>query len=121
MDGEPLVMTIADHPANSPEGFVLNVNLEYHEELHEAHEHLPVSSRAHGIPERVDVGVSARPPPRRCSSANRGREAGPQPHRQRTLRAPLPQSAAEPLPRHASEEDSPGPSLRPEAMDGTLH
>ncbi|MES9882411.1 MAG: hypothetical protein ABW185_16185 [Sedimenticola sp.] len=42
-------MTIADHPANSPEEFILNVNLEYPEDLHEAYTTYPLA------PERMLV------------------------------------------------------------------
>ncbi|MEW8544531.1 MAG: hypothetical protein AB2693_13465 [Candidatus Thiodiazotropha sp.] len=36
-DCERLGQTIAGHPANSPEGFILDVDLEYPRELHAAH------------------------------------------------------------------------------------
>ena len=36
-DCKQLEARIADHPANSPEWFILEVDLEYWEELHGAH------------------------------------------------------------------------------------
>ena len=36
-DCEQLAKTIADHPADDPEGFILEVDLEYPEELLNAH------------------------------------------------------------------------------------
>ena len=36
-DCEQLAKTIADHPADDPEGFLLEVDLEYPEDLHNAH------------------------------------------------------------------------------------
>ena len=36
-DCEQLAKTTADHPADDPEGFILEVDLKYPEELHDAH------------------------------------------------------------------------------------
>ena len=44
-----LAKTIADHQANSPEGYILEVDLEYPEDLHEAHNAYPLA------PERMVV------------------------------------------------------------------
>ena len=44
-----LAETIADHPADSPEGYILEVDLEYPEELHETHNAYPLA------PERMVV------------------------------------------------------------------
>ena len=43
-DSEQLAITIADHPADDPEGFILEVDLEYPEDLHNAHNVYPLSS-----------------------------------------------------------------------------
>ena len=36
-DCQQLAKTIAEHPADSPEGYILEVDLEYPEDLHDAH------------------------------------------------------------------------------------
>ena len=51
-DRDQLVQTIVDHPPDSPEGFILEVNLEYPEDLHEAHNAYPLA------PERMVVQKS---------------------------------------------------------------
>ena len=48
---EQLTKTIADHPADDAEGFILEVDLEYPEDLHNAHNAYPLA------PERI-VGQS---------------------------------------------------------------
>ncbi|MEW8491110.1 MAG: DNA polymerase, partial [Candidatus Thiodiazotropha endolucinida] len=48
-DCEQLAKTIADHPADDPEGFIFEVDLEYPEELHKAHNAFPLA------PERMIV------------------------------------------------------------------
>ena len=50
-----LAASIADHPANSLEGYILEVDLEYPTELHDAHNAYPLAPRAHGGPKGVDV------------------------------------------------------------------
>ena len=40
---EQLAKTIADHPANDPDGFILEVDLEYPEDLHNAHNAYPLA------------------------------------------------------------------------------
>ena len=42
-DCEQLAETIADHPADDPEGFILEVDLEYPEDLHNAHNAYPLA------------------------------------------------------------------------------
>ena len=42
-DCEQLAKTIADHPADIPEGFILEVDLEYPEDLHNAHNAYPLA------------------------------------------------------------------------------
>ena len=48
-DCEQLAKTIADHPADDPEGFILYVDLKYPEDLHNAHNAYPLA------PERMVV------------------------------------------------------------------
>ena len=48
-DCEQLAKTIAAHPADDPEGFILEVDLEYPEDLHNAHNAYPLA------PERMMV------------------------------------------------------------------
>ena len=48
-DSELLAKAIADHPADDPEGFIFEVDLEYPEELHKAHNAFPLA------PERMIV------------------------------------------------------------------
>ena len=48
-DCEQLAKTIANHPADNPEGFILEVDLEYPEDLHNAHNAYPLA------PERMVV------------------------------------------------------------------
>ena len=48
-DSELLAKGIADHPADDPEGFIFEVDLEYPEELHKAHSAFPLA------PERMIV------------------------------------------------------------------
>ena len=95
---EPLRLAeiIAEHPADSLEGYILEVDLEYPAELHDAHNAYPLA------PERWSP-------------------TGPQPPRQRTLCGPLSKSAALFVARHAPEEGPPGPSLLAEPLDGALH
>ena len=42
-DCEQLAKTIADHPADGPEGFVLEEDLEYQKDLHHAHNAFPLA------------------------------------------------------------------------------
>ena len=51
-DRDRLAQTIVDHPPDGPEGFILEVNLEYPEDLHEAHNAYPLA------PERMVVQKS---------------------------------------------------------------
>ena len=48
-DCEQLTKTITNHPADDPEGFILEVDLEYPEDLHDAHNAYPLA------PERMVV------------------------------------------------------------------
>ena len=48
-DCQQLAKTIAEHPADSPEGYILEVDLEYPEDLHDAHNAFPLA------PERMVV------------------------------------------------------------------
>ena len=48
-DCDRLAASIGDHPADSPEGLILEVDLGYPEELHEAHNAYPLA------PERLVV------------------------------------------------------------------
>ena len=68
-DCQQLAKTIAEQPDDSPEGYILEVDLEYPEDLHDA-QFISAGTRAHGGSEGVDVGVSAQPP-RRWGGANR--------------------------------------------------
>ena len=43
-DCEQLAKIIADHLADDPEGFILEVDLEYPEDLHNAHNAYPLAS-----------------------------------------------------------------------------
>ena len=43
-DCEQLAKTIVDHPADDPEGFILEVDLQYPEDLHNAHNAYPLAS-----------------------------------------------------------------------------
>ena len=63
-DCEQLVKTIADHPANDPEGFILEVDLEYPEDLHNAHNAYPLAPERMVIQKKMDVRVSAQSPGR---------------------------------------------------------
>ena len=67
-DCQQLAKTIAEQPADSPEGYILEVDLEYPEDLHDAHNSYSLA------PERMVVQkewMSAQPP-RRWGGANRG-------------------------------------------------
>ena len=69
-DYEQLAKTITDHPADDPEGFILEVDLQYPEDLHNAHNAYPLA------PERMVVqkkcmSVSGQPPGR-WGGADRG-------------------------------------------------
>ena len=44
-DCEQLTKTIAYHPADDPEGFILEVDLEYPEDLHNAHNAYPLAPK----------------------------------------------------------------------------
>ena len=48
-DGQQLAKTIAEQPADDPEGYILEVDLEYPEDLHDAHNAYPLA------PERLMV------------------------------------------------------------------
>ena len=48
-DCEQLTKTIANHPADDPEGFILDVDLEYQDDLHNAHNAYPLA------PERMVI------------------------------------------------------------------
>ena len=74
-DCQQLAKIIAEQPADSPEGYILEVDLMYPEDLHYA-QFISAGTGAHGGSEGVDVGVIAQPP-RRWGGANRGCEAGP--------------------------------------------
>ena len=70
-DCEQLAKTIADYPADDPEGFILEVHLEYHEGLHNAHNAYPLTPERMVVQKKMDVRVSAKPP-RRWGGAARG-------------------------------------------------
>ena len=80
---EPLRLAeiIAEHPADSLEGYILEVDLEYPAELHDAHDHS----------ERVDVRVSAQPS-RRCppSTPSAGSQKTVSPHWPTATKMPSP-------------------------------
>ena len=63
-DCEQLAKTIADHPADDPEGFILKVDLEYPEDLHNAHNAYPLAPERMVVQKKIDVRVSAQPPRR---------------------------------------------------------
>ena len=42
-DCQQLAKTIAEHPADGPEGYILEVDLEYPEDLHDAHNSYPLA------------------------------------------------------------------------------
>ena len=44
-DCEQLAKTIANHPADDPEGFILEVDLEYPEDLHNVHNAYPLATK----------------------------------------------------------------------------
>ena len=117
-DCTELAGKIQDQPADGPEGFILEVDLEYPPGASRPPQRLPVRPRAHGGSEKVDVGVSAWPS---GGVVRRGRKAGPQPPRQEPLRAPLPQPPALLGARAPAPEGTPRPALRPEPLDGALH
>ena len=58
---EQLAKTIADHPANDPEDFILDVDLEYPEDLHYAHNAYPLAPERMEVQKKMDVRVSAQP------------------------------------------------------------
>ena len=60
-DGQQLAKTIAEQPADSPEGYILEVDLEYPEDL-DTSQFISAGTGVHGGSEGVDVGVSAQPP-----------------------------------------------------------
>ena len=70
-DCEQLAKTIANHPADDPEGFILEVDLEYPEDLHNAHNAYPLAPERMVVQKKMDVRVSAQPP-RRWGGADRG-------------------------------------------------
>ena len=67
-DCEQLTKTIAYHPADDPEGFILEVDLEYPEDLHNAHNAYPLA------PERMVVQKSVCQSISTTSSALRWRQ-----------------------------------------------
>ena len=77
-DGEQLAKTIADHPADDPECFILEVDLEYPEDLHNVHNAYRLAPKRMVVQKKMDVRVSEQPPGR-WGGADRGREAGPKP------------------------------------------
>ena len=61
-DFEQLAKTIADHPADDPEGLILEVDREYPEDLHYAHNANPLEPERMVVQKKMDVRVSAQPP-----------------------------------------------------------
>ena len=61
-DCEQLTKTIANHQADDPEGFILEVDLEYPEDLHNAHNAYPLAPERMVVQKKMDVRVSAQPP-----------------------------------------------------------
>ena len=55
-----LARYITEHPADSREGYILVVDLEYPRELHDVHNAYPLAPERTTVKKRVDVGVSAR-------------------------------------------------------------
>ena len=70
-DCEQLAKTTVDHPADDPEGFILEVDLEYPEDLHNAHNTYPLAPERMVVQKKMDVRVSAQPPGR-WGGADRG-------------------------------------------------
>ncbi|MEW8333910.1 MAG: hypothetical protein AB2692_23470, partial [Candidatus Thiodiazotropha sp.] len=116
---QQLAKTIAEQPADSEEGYILEVDLEYPAPLHKAHNAYPLA------PERmVDVGVSARPYSQsewRWGGAYRGRKTGPEPPQQGLLCAPLSESPAIYVSGYASDCSPSCPLVQAEPQDGALH
>ena len=75
-DSQQLAKTIVEQPSDGPGDFILEVDVEYPEDLHNAHN--AYGTGAHGGSEKVDVRVSAEPPRRRVGT-DRGWEGGPKP------------------------------------------
>ena len=118
-DCNRLAASIGEHPADSTEGYILEVDLKYPKELHEAHNAYPLalehlvdkkgwmSEYQHNL-----LGIGAAPTeveklvPNLC---NKGRCPS------------LPQPAALPLPWHASHENSLSPEIRAKPLDGAVH
>ena len=90
-DCNRLTETIADHP-DGPEGYILEVVLEYREELHNTRNAYPLAPKCM-MAEKVDIRVSAQP--RRCwGGTYQGSNTGTQHPQQEELCALLPQPAA---------------------------
>ena len=68
---DEIQIQITDHPADDPEGFLLEVDLEYTEDLHNAHNAYPLSLERMVVQTKMDVRVSAQPTGR-WGGANRG-------------------------------------------------
>ena len=96
-DCDPLAKTITEHPADSPQGYIAEADLEYPEELHRVHNTYPLA------PEKMDVGSSTQP-----AGYWGGYHQGWEP-------------SALPIAGHALEEDSPVPLLWAESLHGALH
>ena len=61
-DCEQMAKTIADYPADDPEGFLLERLLEYPEDLHNAHNAYTLAPERMVVQKKMDVRVSAQPP-----------------------------------------------------------
>ena len=59
-DCDRLTEAIIKHPADSREGYILEVDLEYPGELHNVHNAYPLAPERMVVKKRVDVRVSAR-------------------------------------------------------------
>ena len=107
---------------NSKKGWILEVDLEYPEELHDWHNDYPLAPEKKAIgSDKIRVRIPAAADGRLRFNHTKHREAGANAGGQRKICAPLQELAVLSQSGNATEESPSSDRVRPRAVDGAIH